>query len=280
MLKGRDIRAKLHSKRDVVFGTCITSPSPHLAPAVRSIPGLDFVFIDTEHIPIGRETLAWMCRTYRSLGLPPLVRIPTHEPQDICAVLDGGACGVLCPYVETVAQVRAMVGATKFRPIKGRKLDNFLNGTAKPTPDLQKFMDRKNQDIFLCINIESQAAVDKLDALVSVPGVDAVMVGPHDLSCSLNIPEQWNHPKFLSTLEFIIQTSRKHGVGVGIHYAFDKATERQVQWVKMGANIVMHSSDIKVFVKNMSTDIAFMRTSSGHAPAATATDDGEDVTAV
>lgn len=66
--EGRDIREKLHSKKktDVVFGTCITSPSPHFAVATRAIPGLDFVFIDTEHIPIGRETLAWMCRTYRS----------------------------------------------------------------------------------------------------------------------------------------------------------------------------------------------------------------------
>ena len=63
---GRDIRAKMHSTKEVIFGTCITSTSPHMAAAVRVIPGLDFVFIDTEHIPIGRETLAWMCRTYRS----------------------------------------------------------------------------------------------------------------------------------------------------------------------------------------------------------------------
>ncbi len=102
---GRDIRAKLKSKGDVVFGTCITSTCPHMAPAVRSIPGLDFVFIDTEHVPINRTTLSWMCRAYRALGLPPLVRIPTYDPQDICAVLDGGACGILCPYVETVEQV-------------------------------------------------------------------------------------------------------------------------------------------------------------------------------
>ena len=68
---GRDIRAKLHSKKksDVVFGTCITSTSPHLPAATRAIPGLDFVFIDTEHIPIGRETLAWMCRTYRCMNM-------------------------------------------------------------------------------------------------------------------------------------------------------------------------------------------------------------------
>ena len=99
-----------------VYGTLIVSTSPKWPEAVKD-SGLDFVFIDTEHIPIGRETLSWMCRAYAAIGLPPIVRIPSPDPFEACKVLDGGACGIIAPYVETAEQVRELVGAVKGRRI-------------------------------------------------------------------------------------------------------------------------------------------------------------------
>ena len=77
-----------------VYGTLIVSPSPHW-PALVSTIGLDFVFIDTEHIAIDRHELAWMCRAYGAMNLAPVVRFPSPDPYQACMVLDGGACGVV-----------------------------------------------------------------------------------------------------------------------------------------------------------------------------------------
>ena len=91
---------------DTLFGTLIVSSSPRWPDAVRGC-GLDFVFIDTEHIALDRAELSWMCRTYAALGLPSLVRIPSPDPFAATRVLDGGAAGVIAPYVETAEQVRS-----------------------------------------------------------------------------------------------------------------------------------------------------------------------------
>jgi hypothetical protein len=110
---------------DRLYGTLIVSPSPHWVPVVASL-GLDFVFIDTEHIPLDREKLAWMCQAYHAVGLPPIVRITSPDPYEACVALDGGAVGIVAPYVETPEQVRELVGAVKKRPLKGRTLARHL----------------------------------------------------------------------------------------------------------------------------------------------------------
>ena len=109
-----------------VFGTLIVSPSPRWPEVVRGC-GLDFVFIDTEHIALDRAELNWMCQTYAALGLPPLVRIPSPDPYTATMVLDGGAAGVIAPYVETVEQAQTLRGAVK--------LPQLLQPTRHPPAD-------------------------------------------------------------------------------------------------------------------------------------------------
>src|ERR1041384_6156770 len=92
------------------YGTLIVADSPRWPAQVVQI-GLDFVFIDTEHIAIDRKELSWMCQTYAALGLPPLVRIPSPDPFAATIALDAGAAGVVAPYIETTEQVRALRGA-------------------------------------------------------------------------------------------------------------------------------------------------------------------------
>src|SRR5262245_27451271 len=107
-MKGRDIREALHSGRRV-FATAVTAPGRGW-PDVLLKAGADFVFIDTEHTPLGRETLSWMCQAFAALNIPPVVRVPSPDAYEAAKVLDGGAGGVIGPYVETVEQVQALVG--------------------------------------------------------------------------------------------------------------------------------------------------------------------------
>src|SRR2546421_12565677 len=138
-MHGREIIAALHAGRRV-YSSAIVATSP-LWPNLAKQAGIDFVFVDTEHTPLDRETLGWTCQTYQALGLPPVVRIPCNDPFEACKVLDAGAGGVIGPYVETADQVRGLVGAVKYRPLKGQRLQEALHERNSLEPELRKYLD-------------------------------------------------------------------------------------------------------------------------------------------
>lgn len=243
-----------------VYGTLITSPSPHLPQHLTGI-GLDYVFIDTEHIPISDHDLAWMCQTCRALNLAPIVRIPAPDPYRACKVLDGGACGIIAPYVETLAEVQALRGAVKLRPLKGKKLADALEGTAEPVEPLASYLRERSEGRLLFINIESVPAVENLDQILAVPGIDAVQIGPHDLSVSMGIPEQYDHPEFDKMVRVIIKKARAHNIGVGIH--FWNSLEQEIEWAKCGATLFLHSADVLLFTKALEKDLKEARAALG-----------------
>ena len=253
-----ELRKRLRAG-EKVFGTLIVSPSPRWPDVVRDC-GLDFVFIDTEHIALDRAELSWMCQTYAALGLPPLVRIPSPDPYAATMVLDGGAAGVIAPYVETVEQVQALRGAVKMRPIKGQKLQGMLEGDPVE-PELEAYIQDGAKERLLIVNIESAPAMEALDDILAVPDLDGVLIGPHDLSCSLGLPEQYDHPDFLAACETIFQKARAAGVGAGIHFWGD--IEQQTHMLKLGANMLIHSADILLFQKHLRADLEAIRRSAG-----------------
>ena len=255
----KNIREALHSGR-FIYSTAIVSTSPQWT-TVLCDSGIDFVFIDTEHIPIGRETLSWMCRAYAASGVPPVVRIPSPDPFEATKVLDGGAAGVIAPYIESPEQVRDLVGATRLRPLKGDRLQAALSDPSSMEPELRDYLERRNESTLLIINIESVPAVDRLDEILSVEGVDSVLIGPHDLSCSLGIPEQYDHPRFDEAVRTIFQIARHHNVGAGIHYW--EGIDKEVEWSGAGGNLIMHSADITLFQKQLKADMNELRTKLG-----------------
>lgn len=247
-------------RRQRVFGTLIVSESPHWMSVVGEL-GLDFVFLDTEHIALDRRTLAWMCRGYAAAGLPPLVRIPTPDPHQASAALDGGAAGILAPYVESAEQVRQLVGAVKLRPVKGRQVEAAANG-APLKPTLAKYLDHYNAGNVLLVNIESTPALEALDDILSVPALDGVIIGPHDLSCSLGIAEDYDHPRFLEAVETIIDRTTRAGKSMGLHMFYD-ALDREITWARRGANVILHSADVMAFARTMRREIAELRRALG-----------------
>ena len=256
-MTGREIIEALHAGR-FVFSSSLIAPSP-LWPALVKQLGLDFVFIDTEHIPHDRQTLSWICQTYRALGIPAVVRIPSPDPYEACKVLDGGASGIVAPYLETVEQVQALVGAVKLRPLKGERLAKALYDRNTLQPELRTYIDQRNADNILIANIESVPAIENLDALCSVPGLDGLLIGPHDLSCSLGIPEQYDHPRFDEAVRTLFTTARRHGLGAGIHFWL--SVEQEIAWAKAGANLIMHSSDLTIVTRVLKAELAHLRQS-------------------
>lgn len=254
-MNGRDIIAALHSGKRV-YSSAIISTSP-IWPAMVSKTGVDFVFVDTEHTPIDRLTLSWICQSYTALGIPPVVRIPCNDSFEACKALDAGAGGIIGPYVESPDQVRALVGAVKYRPLKGGRLQDALRDPNSMEPELRSYLEQRNGDKILICNIESVPAIENLHEICSVPGLDAVLIGPHDLSCSLGIPEQYDHPRFDEAAKTIFRIAREHGVGAGIHYWL--GVDEEIAWSKAGANLVMHSSDFASVSQSIKRDLEHLR---------------------
>jgi len=239
-----------------LYGTAVISPSP-LWPSAVKRTGVDFVFIDTEHTPFDRTILAQMCLAYKGLGLPPLVRIPSPDPHEARKVLDGGASGILAPYIESPEQVRELVGATKLRPLKGERLKEALRKQDSLESELKDYLRDWNKENFLMINVESVPAMERLDSILAEPGLDGVIIGPHDLSISLGLPEQYHDSRFEDAVGQIISKAREKGLGVGVHLS--QGAELQIKWAQAGANIIMHSSDIALFQQRLKEDITAIR---------------------
>ncbi len=245
-----------------IFGTMVTSPAPRWIEYLRTA-NLDFVFIDTEHIPLDRAQVSWMCQTFNASGIAPIVRIPSPDPFEACMALDGGAAGIVAPYIEHVEQVQLLRGAVRYRPLKGEKLGRVLDGSLRLSPEEEDYFKKYNEDRMLVINCESEYSVNNLDHLLKVPGIDAVFIGPHDLSVNTGVPEQYDSPVFLGMVDRIIQKCKEHNISVANHFSVDLA--KQIKWAQAGMNIVLWNIDILRFVQAMKKDIADIKAALGEA---------------
>jgi 2-keto-3-deoxy-L-rhamnonate aldolase RhmA len=127
-MKGKEIRKKLKSG-ERVYGTHIVEAANPESLLWESEAGLDFAFICTEHIPLDRKEVSWMCRLFSKQGVSPIVRIPYPSAHWATMMIDGGAEGIVAPYVETAEQVEELIGAVRYRPIKGRFLQEIIQGS-------------------------------------------------------------------------------------------------------------------------------------------------------
>ncbi len=261
-MTGKDFRDALRSGKNV-YGTLITSTSPKMFDTAISL-GLDYVFLCDEHIAYNPETLSWMCRAFKAAGINPVVRILEPDPYLATRALDAGAGAVLVPYVENIADVFDLVGAVKYRPLKGEKLKRLLYGKEKPTAELEAYLKNHNKNHTLLLNIESPAGVKNMEEFFAVqsvdgPGVDGIVLGPHDLSTSYDMPEQYLTKEFIELSSEIIKKARASGVAAGGHNGSRGTLDLQIAWAKAGANIIMHSSDMFLFADKLQEDLNRLR---------------------
>lgn len=245
-----------------VYGTLIASPSPKWAAEI-SKTGADFVFIDSEHMPIDRSTRAWMCQCYKALNIAPIVRIPFCHPYEAFSAIEDGAVGIISPYLETAADVDTLIGAVKYRPLKGKRLREVLSGQAPLSRKEREYLEDYNKGHLLILNIESRFAVDHLDELLAKPEVDAVFIGPHDLSINMGVPEEYDNTEFEEYVEKIISECVSRKLGVGNHFSGD--IEKQIQWAQKGMNIVVWNSDISRFIKAIGSDFNYIKEALGES---------------
>jgi 2-dehydro-3-deoxyglucarate aldolase/4-hydroxy-2-oxoheptanedioate aldolase len=203
--------------------------------------GLDWVIIDNEHGPFSIETVADLSRAARGIGLTPIVRVPTVSYEHIARSLDAGAQGLMLPRIKSADEVRSAVDWMKYPPrgVRGSTLSrghtNFLGG------DVASVMQEANEETFLVVQIETREAVDHLDEIVSVPGVDAALIGPNDLAIALGVTGRMRDPMLEDAIERTLAACRHHHVFPAIHTNDVALTG---EWAKRGMRLVSINSEV------------------------------------
>ena len=226
----------------IVYGTMISlGRNPRWGSAFSNF-GIDYAIIDTEHSPRGRTDVADFIAAFSFSGVVPIVRIPIPDSHYVTMALDAGAQGILAPYCETVAEAKEVVGAAKWRPLKGELLRKAVDSGEFPSQATKEYLEARNRNNVCIVGIESVPAIENLENILKVGGIDAIFVGPNDLSITLGIPDQYDHPDYEAALREIISKCQAAGVPTLIHHQTVPLT---VKWLQEGARFVLYSSDAR-----------------------------------
>jgi 2-keto-3-deoxy-L-rhamnonate aldolase RhmA len=187
------------------------------AARILAAAGFQWTYVDSEHGPFDLETLADINRASVAAGLMPIVRVADLQYALVARALDNGAQGIIFPRVEDPELLARAVSWTKFPPmgVRGFGLGPAHVDYEKVT--IPQIIEHLNANTLVVLQIETKLAVERRDELLSVPGVDAIMIGPADLSISLGVPGQFDHPTMIETIELVKESCLKHGVAPGIH---------------------------------------------------------------
>ena len=241
-MNGYELKQKVQAG-GIVYGMMLsTSRNPGWSSAMSNF-GLDYVIIDTEHSARDRSDLSDFLAAFNFTGVVPIQRIPIPDSHYVTMALDGGAQGVLAPYCETVEEVKEVVGAAKWRPLKGELVRKVMDTGELPSQATREYLEARNRNSVCIIGIESVPAIENLDNILHVPGIDAIFVGPNDLSISLGIPNKFDHPDYEAALREVIRICQAHNVPCLFHH---QSVEITTKWLREGARFVLHGTDSRM----------------------------------
>ncbi|HEY3967286.1 MAG TPA: aldolase/citrate lyase family protein [Planctomycetaceae bacterium] len=224
----------------MVLGSEISRIRSADIPRLYSAAGFDFVFIDTEHSSLNLETVADMIAVARSAGIVPIVRVTQAEYALVARMLDQGAQGIIVPRVNTAQEVRDIVSWMRYPPEGIRGFADTAAQTDFQPVSIGDFIETGNRETLCVIQIERREAVENLDEMLSVPGVDVACLGCMDLSVDLGVPGQIDHPAMVDAIGQVVSAGRRHGVATGIISA---NFEVVAHWMQAGIRFVSYSGE-------------------------------------
>lgn len=226
-----------------VFGTMIQEMRSPAVPIILANAGFDFVFLDMEHGTFNIETAADLVKVIRLVGMTPLVRVPDGQYHVIAPLLDAGAQGIMVPRVETKDQVEHVVSCAKYPPLGKRGCSVAKGHNEYQNADIHEFTEHSNRETLIIIQIERREAVDTIDKLISVPGVDVALIGPNDLALSLGVPMDLQHAELKAAISKVLESCQRGGVAAGIHAGNPAVL---IEWYRRGMSMLTYSSDIEM----------------------------------
>ena len=237
------LKSRLHATRDPSFGTWISSSSIVCLDALKEL-GFEWFMIDTEHAQVNPETMAAMIATLGGSGAAPLVRVGDIDQYLIKQALDSGAHGVLVPLVSTEAQAKAAVTFAKYPPegVRGAA----AAASSRYGMKLASYLRVANAETTVGVQIETKEAIENLEAIVRVDGVDLLFVGPQDLTLSLGLLDDRKNPKVREAMGRVVDACERHGKIPGT-LVIDSEERRAA--VEQGFKFIALASDVRFLIQ-------------------------------
>ena len=244
-MKVNSARRKLKSG-----GTCIGTMvrecrSPQIVQLLAAV-GWDYIIVDTEHGPLDMQTLADFASVAHGEEMTVIARVPDNLYHLLARPLDVGIEGVLCPRVDSREEAEQIVMAVKYAPLGDRGVSVSGIATGYRPTTTKAYLEEANANTLIAVQIESALSLETIDEILSVGGIDAAFIGPEDLSQSMGIPGEINHPKMIEAYQRVIDAANRRGVAPGMHF---RDLEMMKEWMRRGMRFVAYKTDFRLLME-------------------------------
>ena len=236
------LKERLRTSREPSFGTWVSSSSLVCLDALKGL-GFEWFMIDTEHAQVNPETLAAMVSLLAESGPTPLVRVGNVDQYLVKQALDSGSHGILVPLVSTEAQAKAAVSFAKYPPdgVRGAA----AAAASRYGKELATYLRTANAETLVGVQIETKEALDHLEAIAGVDGVDLLFVGPQDLTLSLGLLDDRKNPRVREAMRAVVEVCERHGKVPGTLVV--DSDERKAA-VDLGYRFISLASDVRFLI--------------------------------
>ena len=236
---------------EIILGTGGILPSPHLTGVILDTEP-DFIWIDTEHLPYGAESMDFIPVLARMRGVAPMIRVAWNDPALIKKAFDVGAVAVMVPQVDTAEEAARAVEYSRYYPEGKRGLSPMWTRVAGA--DWNEVIKTANEETVLIVQMESQQAFDNLDEIASVPGIDVILVGPLDLSATVGTITDTQSKKVQDIMREVPKRLEGTGIVTGTTLGDVAEIQQKIRWgyrflnvgsaLGYGAQVVKQNLDI------------------------------------
>lgn len=251
MIPDNPVKRKLN-KGQVSFGTWNLIGHP-LVTEILANAGYEWITLDLEHGTIAFSDLAPYCQLLEGKGVLPLCRLPGLQPEYFKWALDAGAMGVIVPLIKTPQDAITSVRYAKYPPQGERGV--ALTRVHGFGDTFDEYMALANQETMLLLMIEHIDAVRQIEAIAAVEGVDALFIGPYDLSSSMNLTGQLQHPEVEAACDQVLKAARAHGIAAGIHLV-DPTPQEIAMRMRQGYTMIALGMDVVMLRKSSQAPLA------------------------
>lgn len=236
----KDFKMKLEN--DNVIGIFSKTSDPSFIECI-GYGGFDFVIIDLEHGPNSVQTVQNLIRAAKISNTLPIVRVKENNMSVIGEVLDIGAGGIQVPQITNAEEAKKIIELAKFSPDGQRGVCRFVRAAKFSSMDRFNYFKEANEAVIV-LQIEGKEALEGLDDIINVQGIDIIFIGPYDLAQSLGVNGQIDHPVVSQKMNEIINKCKEKNISVG---TFVDTIENAVKWKEAGVKYIAYSVDVGIF---------------------------------
>ena len=240
------MKTKLESGECVFSFNIVISRTPAIAGIVKEC-GFDWLFIDTEHNTMDLDTVSTICIAALPVGITPIVRVPGPESFHATRVLDGGAQGVIVPHIDTANEAQSVVENCKFPDIGHRSVTSAAPQLGYETIPSADAITALNKTTFIIVMLETPKAIENVEEIAAVPGIDCILIGTNDLCATSGIPGQLGHDRIIKAYDKVITACNNAGKYPGMGGVYDN--ELTEKYLRMGIRVAQAGGDTALLMK-------------------------------